>query len=245
MHLPMAAYIVSILPLALLALGASVAHFEITRPMTGFTLYLLSAAVGIALAVVLAVLRFRGIVPAIPPIAIALAPLVLVVAGAVTGAGYPAINDIATDFDNPPKFAKLAELPENKGRNMDFPAAFAATIKKAYPNLKPLVLPGVGARDALERVYAIAQQQPDWTIRAVDQPSRTIEGTAITRLFRFRDDFVIRITQTGDGAVIDMRSKSRDGKGDLGANATRIQTFLEHLAQEVRTNPSAPGGLRH
>ena len=101
------------------------------------------------------------------------------------------------------------------------------------------------AATAPEHARAVAQKQSGWTLRAVDPATRTIEGTATTRMFHFRDDFVIRVTQSGDGAVVDMRSKSRDGKGDLGANAKRIQSFLDQVAQDVRANPGAPGTAGH
>jgi uncharacterized protein (DUF1499 family) len=42
----------------------------------------------------------------------------------------------------------------------------------------------------------------------------------------FRDDIVIRITTTAGGTLIDLRSASRVGQSDLGANARRIRDFL-------------------
>ncbi len=63
----------------------------------------------------------------------------------------------------------------------------------------------------------------------------TIEATATSGTFRFVDDIVIRI-QGPDGAdaahsMVDIRSKSRDGQSDLGANAARIRAFIEALNQ--------------
>jgi uncharacterized protein (DUF1499 family) len=57
---------------------------------------------------------------------------------------------------------------------------------------------------------------------------------ATSRVFGFEDDVVIRVrpAPAGSGSVIDVRSKSRDGKGDLGVNAERIRTFVARLAQE-------------
>ena len=61
----------------------------------------------------------------------------------------------------------------------------------------------------------------------------TIEATATSGIFQFVDDIVIRI-QGPDGAgaahsMVDLRSKSRDGQSDLGANAARIRAFVEAL----------------
>jgi uncharacterized protein (DUF1499 family) len=37
----------------------------------------------------------------------------------------------------------------------------------------------------------------------------------------------IRVTPAGPGSRIDLRSKSRVGRSDLGANARRVRQFLE------------------
>lgn len=39
--------------------------------------------------------------------------------------------------------------------------------------------------------------------------------------------------------VVDVRSASRLGKGDLGANAARIQTYLAALQAELADAPAA------
>ncbi len=60
----------------------------------------------------------------------------------------------------------------------------------------------------------------------------TLEATATTRWFGFKDDVVVRMTETQSGVQVDMRSASRVGKSDLGVNAERIQAFLEDLARQ-------------
>jgi uncharacterized protein (DUF1499 family) len=75
---------------------------------------------------------------------------------------------------------------------------------------------------------------PRWEITLSDESAGVIEGVDTTRLFHWRDDFVIRVRTTPDGySIIDMRSKSRDGKGDFGANAKRIQTFFDKLVENI------------
>src|SRR5207247_5145519 len=62
-----------------------------------------------------------------------------------------------------------------------------------------------------------------------------IEATATTAWFGFKDDVVIRVTPRGaDSAVVDMRSKSRVGKSDVGANAARIGDYFAALKQAAR-----------
>ena len=47
------------------------------------------------------------------------------------------------------------------------------------------------------------------------------------------DDVVIRVAETPQGTRVDMRSKSRVGQSDLGANAERVRTFLAELDQQL------------
>jgi uncharacterized protein (DUF1499 family) len=78
-------------------------------------------------------------------------------------------------------------------------------------------------------VVRLAQQHPGWQVTYVNGTSRVIEGVATSDLFRFHDDFVVRVRPDDGGSIVDMRSKSRDGKGDLGANAERIRAFFVSL----------------
>ncbi len=47
--------------------------------------------------------------------------------------------------------------------------------------------------------------------------------------FRFKDDFVIEVRDKNGQSVVEIRSKSRDGQGDVGTNARRIRLFLAQL----------------
>jgi uncharacterized protein (DUF1499 family) len=61
---------------------------------------------------------------------------------------------------------------------------------------------------------------------------------ATSRLFGFHDDIAIRVRPEADGTSrIDVRSKSRDGQGDLGVNAARIRTFVAALEASPATPP--------
>jgi len=46
---------------------------------------------------------------------------------------------------------------------------------------------------------------------------------------RFRDDITIRVRPAASGSRVDVRSRSRVGRDDLGANAARIRRFLREL----------------
>lgn len=143
----------------------------------------------------------------------------------------PAINDISTDLVYPPQFVHALTLPENAGREMAFPKEFKEAIRESYSDVQTLAMPG-SVDDVFARALELAREGEGMEVTStVITPSESVfEGYATTRLFGFVDDFVVRITEVdAGGCVVDMRSKSRDGKGDLGANAERIRTFFAGL----------------
>ena len=72
-----------------------------------------------------------------------------------------------------------------------------------------------------------------WYIRESKPEQGIIEAVATTRLFKFKDDVTITITSEGNSTVVNVRSKSRVGKGDLGTNARRIRAFQAELAKKL------------
>jgi uncharacterized protein (DUF1499 family) len=71
----------------------------------------------------------------------------------------------------------------------------------------------------------------DWEIVASDAPAGRIEATATTMWFGFKDDIVVRVRpEAGGGSRVDVRSVSRVGQSDVGANAKRIREFIRRLA---------------
>jgi uncharacterized protein (DUF1499 family) len=83
--------------------------------------------------------------------------------------------------------------------------------------------------EAIRRAAALARDR-GWEIAAEDTARGTLEATATSRFFRFRDDVVIRARPApGGGSLIDMRSISRVGGSDVGMNAKRIRAFLADL----------------
>ena len=78
--------------------------------------------------------------------------------------------------------------------------------------------------EAFARAKQVAEKAPDWTIIVADPASGRIEAVAQTKVFGFRDDIVIRVRPDGSGgSIVDARSKSRDGQGDMGTNAARLR----------------------
>lgn len=149
----------------------------------------------------------------------------VVMAGARGGAGVPAINDITTDLADPPAFAGD---PADEGRDMAYPADFVPQVQQAYPDL-------VTVRVASEPAQALAlsgetAKALGWEVIAVDSSAGTLLARQTSKVFRFVDDVLVRVRPgDGGGALVDVRSKSRVGRGDMGVNAARIRAFTEKL----------------
>ena len=85
----------------------------------------------------------------------------------------------------------------------------------------------------MSKIVALAREQ-DWTIGAVDPQGGVIEAAARTFWFGFTDDIAIRVRADGSGSRIDMRSVSRVGRSDLGANAARMRPYLTELRRRLQ-----------
>lgn len=143
----------------------------------------------------------------------------------------PRIHDITTDLANPPQFVAVVPLRAGMPNGAAYDGAETAALqRKGYPDLAPLVLK-VPVQIAFNRALDAANAA-GWQIVASDPAAGRIEATATTLWFGFKDDVVIRVTaMEGEGAAsrIDMRSKSRVGRSDIGANAKRIRAYLASL----------------
>lgn len=97
-----------------------------------------------------------------------------------------------------------------------------------YPDIRPLHLP-----DRPDAVFADAlavARASGWEIIEADAAAGRIEAVAVTRLLRFRDDVTVRVEPTVRGGTrVDMHSRSRIGRSDLGTNARRIRAFQDEL----------------
>ncbi len=149
--------------------------------------------------------------------------LTVTVAGAGDGLGSPPINDITTDLADPPSFAAATDVPDFEGRDMSYPPAFVEVVRSHYGYLDP-IRTGRHPTSAYEKAIATAQSL-GWEIVHQDPQRLTIDARDSSFLFKFVDDIVIRVKPDGSASVVDLRSKSRDGRGDLGVNAARIVEF--------------------
>jgi len=208
------------------------------------TLFKLGAYVGMAAAglgvlwVIVALIRKsrEGMGRALTGIvlgALAVAPPLMLQARA---GEVPPIHDITTNMDQPPAFVALAEARRASMNGLDYKPVMEVrgqTINvreyqlAAYPDIVTW-RSGASTQAVFVRAKAAAEAQ-GWEIIAADETALRIEATATSMWFGFKDDVVIVIAQDGAGAKLDIRSASRVGLSDLGANADRIRAFIAEL----------------
>ncbi len=174
----------------------------------------------------------------------------------------PAIYDITTDPIDPPQFDAIARLRPRDANPIVYAGLYTAEQQNAaYPDIEPddttaspqeaynaamkvinkrrwRVVDARAPQAPLPRIID-ARQSPDNAVR-----DGIIEAVARTPILGFRDDVVVRVRATTDGARIDVRSASRYGRNDLGTNAARVRNLIDDiddvLARPVPEKKPAP-----
>ena len=206
---------------------------------TGFQILRYSAMAAIATAVLALVAALitrpgtpqRGFIVSIVALVVSLIVVGIPYQFMHTAKGVPPIHDITTDVNNPPQFVAVLPLRKDAANPAEYGGPeIARQQQQAYPDIQPLLLQMPQQR-AFQRALDAAKSM-GWTIDAADPAAGRIEATARTFWFGFRDDVVVRLTPVGDRTVLDVRSVSRVGKGDVGTNAKRVRAYLEKVKGE-------------
>ena len=138
----------------------------------------------------------------------------------------PVVPDAAGIKQNWPSAAgrSVAEVQEEA----EFDTATHESPKETpYPMIAPLVTAATP-----EAAYAAALATVEargWAIVVAEPTNGLIDATEESFWFGFKDDIMIRIRSEGEGSRIDIRSTSRVGLSDLGANAKRIRDVLDEI----------------
>lgn len=162
-------------------------------------------------------------------LALAAGVVVVPMATLLPAVGAPVIHDITTDTEDPPLFDAIVAIRGDTSNPLEYRGSeLAATQRAAYPDIQPLVV-GRPSDEVLDMSRAVAEEL-GWEIVAVDPVGGLLEATDTTYWFGFKDDVAVRLRPVGgDATRVDVRSISRVGGGDLGANAARIRRFVEGL----------------
>jgi uncharacterized protein (DUF1499 family) len=228
--------------------GVGCASLQVLPAFAGFLLMVL----GLGMALIGLVTSIVGVVATAPGkgregrssairgVVLCLGTIVALAIPASQGRDVPRINDITTNLEEPPTFVKAVEL--NPGRDMAYPgASFADQQLKGYPDLATLVIED-SPDEAFDKVHTALVGMPRMAITDENRSEGRLEATETSALFHFKDDVVVRIRPFQDGGSrIDVRSKSRDGKGDMGVNAKRIRTLLALVKASAKPVAGADG----
>ena len=165
---------------------------------------------------------------------ICLSPLAYASIAATT---HPAINDISTDWIDPPQFPKLTPGRTGRMNRITLPSADKIQLQKqAYPDLITRRF-GIGTVQLFGAARKVVERS-NWKIADEKSPKDDtdragFEAVARTAVLGAEDDVSIRILPEPTGARIDVRSVSRYGSHDLGQNARRIRAFFTSLDAAV------------
>ena len=164
----------------------------------------------------------------------------------------PRINDITTDPANPPEFATLVKVRGPGANAARYPGpAVASEQQRAYPDLRTIVVDR-SAEEAFEIIVDLVRGRRGlgWKV-LVEEPPTTkppkagiIEATERTLIAGFVDDIVIRVSGTDGEARVDLRSASRFGRHDFGANANRIRRFMREFATRLEATATGVASRR-
>ena len=173
--------------------------------------------------------------------AIILLILSVLLTGAVTGTAFdwkqraksvPPIHDITTDIENPPAFSAVVRLRADAPNPPEYAGPETAEAQReAYPEIQPLIVSN-NLQEVMDAAVMLITDR-EWKLVAINRDQGRIEATETLAWFGFKDDVILRFTEMTDGTRVDMRSKSRIGRGDVGVNAQRIEDFLDDLEENL------------
>ncbi len=221
--------------------GRGAWHFRTGFVMVEYGVY--AAVIGLVVAVAALVMAWRGrsrlAFVNLAALLVAAAFLSFILNQVRAARAAPAIHDIATNLEDWPRFYRLRIRDDNLAAIPDLGRSELAAMsprerwkvihREFYGDIAPIRVPW-SVEETLERARALAEER-DWEIVTHDEEAGVIEAIDTSFFFRLEDNIVIRVRPLSDGggSIVDMRSVSRVGVHDAGANARRVREFLREL----------------
>lgn len=142
----------------------------------------------------------------------------------------PPIHDITTNITNPPEFVAIVPLRAGSPNPPEYLGGETSRLQKEfYPDLMTHVY--VQPPDQVFAAVVEVVEDFGWELVDANSEEGRVEATESTRWFGFKDDVVVRLKPGAatDSTILDIRSKSRVGRSDIGVNANRIRRFSKAL----------------
>lgn len=154
-------------------------------------------------------------------------PAFLLLSSFFTGASVPAIHDISNNLDAIPEFV-TAGTERGTNSNPIEPNPNAAKLQaERYPALTP-ILSNLPQTEIFAIVLA-ALKESGLEVYYQDPAQGVIEAVATTNLMLFKDDVIARLRSEGNDTYVDLRSVSRVGRSDFGANFKRLENLTTRI----------------
>lgn len=206
---------------------------------TGFTLLRYAAYTAVGLLVIQTIFFFFMKEAGIKARAMILTGFLLTLGVTATGVYFqysarnaPPIHDITTDLESPPEFVAMVRLRQDAPNPPEYTGEETAQAQReAYPHIQPLVV-NMPKQEVIDEIVNLIADR-GWHMVSINRQDGRVEATEKLAWFGFKDDVVFRITETGEETRVDMRSKSRIGRGDIGVNADRIDRLLRNLRNSI------------
>jgi len=215
------------LPLAILCTRLNLVHFSIGLAVSAL------ACIGAILIMFLSITAW--FLPKFKPfrassqktLLLTIAPVLIALNAIASGGNYPAIHDVSTDTKNPPLFIEALNQRGSNSNSLEIVDKVLQSQLEAYPHLVPIST-SLSPMLAFQKSLSIARNL-GWDVYNTNIKTGVIEAVDTTLLYGFKDDIAIRILSQAGNTRVDLRSVSRVGVGDIGANAHRIETFINQF----------------
>ena len=143
----------------------------------------------------------------------------------------PFIHQVSTDTVNLPEFDAIIALRGESSNPLAYDREKLEPLQlAAYPKLKPIISQ-LDKEQAFAKALKVASSL-GWDVVAKNKQQGLIEAVDTSALWAFKDDIAIRVQVEGASSKIDLRSISRIGGSDLGANAARVEKFITAFANK-------------
>lgn len=143
----------------------------------------------------------------------------------------PMINDVSTNYLDIIEFKVHTEhnLPKGEHSLIQKYGGF----KLPNYNLSSLILSGKSKHVVFNKSLELIENM-GLEITFKDLEEGIIEAVEKSFWYGFNDDIIIRIENLISGdIIIDVRSASRTGRSDFGANSKRIKSYLNMIQKEI------------
>lgn len=117
-------------------------------------------------------------------------------------------------------------LNEPMGLSEWFSRNWADTAAGTHRDLQPMVIP-LAPAVALVEIRQRIERLPRWRVETVSDVG--LQATHRTRLWGFVDDVRVTVEPGVSGSIVNARSQSRVGKGDLGQNRRNLKELWAAL----------------